>query len=87
LIDVDHSPEDNLHEANRGFYSEAGIRKAAQHLRPGGVLGVWSYAESSPLADVMRNTFGDVRIEPVTVWNPLIDVEQTDWLFFGQAAE
>ncbi|MGI9456083.1 MAG: spermidine synthase [Aeoliella sp.] len=84
LIDVDHSPDDCLGDASAGFYTSKGLTQARGHLAAGGVLGVWSSAESSPFADAMRSVFDEVRIEQVTVWNPLIDEEQTDWLFFGQ---
>ena len=84
-IDVDHSPEDVLGEQSSGFYSVPGLEATAKHLAPGGVLGVWSYAESSPLLEKMKQVFVDVRVEPVTVMNDLIHEEQTDWLFFGRA--
>ena len=48
------------------------------------LLGVWSYAESSPFADALRDVFREVRIEPVTVFNNLINEQQTDWLFFAR---
>jgi spermidine synthase len=52
LIDVDHAPDDRLDEASGRFYTEEGLRLASRHLAPRGVLGVWSYAESSPFAQV-----------------------------------
>ncbi len=92
LIDVDHAPDDQLSGANDAFYTRAGLERASRHLAPGGILGVWSYAESSPFAQALREAFADVRIEPVTFFNGLIDEETTDWLFFarspgGSAAE
>ena len=84
LIDVDHSPDENLGAANSDFYTADGLRRAKLHLAEGGLLGVWSYAESSPFADALRDVFCDVQIESVTVFNNLIDVEQTDWLFFAR---
>lgn len=83
LIDVDHSPEDRLGEGNSGFYTHQGLLAARQHLAPGGVLAVWSYAESSPFADALHMAFEDVRVEPVTHQNRLIDEQHTDWLFFA----
>lgn len=88
LIDVDHSPDDRLgvganEDASSTFYSEEGLASAKKHLRPGGVLGVWSYAESSPFADALRASFKTVRVEPVTHQNELIHEEHTDWLFFA----
>ena len=89
LIDVDHSPDERLAEeglAEKGvsFYSVAGLRAARGHLAEGGVLGVWSYAESSPFAEALREVFDEVRVEPVTYENRLIDERRTDWLFFAR---
>lgn len=83
VIDVDHSPSDQLGGADHGFYTPEGLQRAKAHLRPGGVLAVWSYAESSSFADALRSAFARVHVEPVTALNTLVDYEQTDWLFFG----
>ncbi len=85
LIDVDHSPEDRLGAGESfTFYSSQGLEAAKKHLRPGGVLGVWSYAESSPFADALRDTFNDVRVEQITHVNEMIGEEHSDWLFFAR---
>ncbi len=83
LIDVDHSPDERLSEGNVSFYSVPGLLAARQHLAPGGVLAIWSYAESSPFADALNEVFTHVRVEPVTYENRLIDQQRTDWLFFA----
>lgn len=84
LIDVDHSPDDRLGAGESfTFYSSEGLMAAKRHLRPGGVLGVWSYAESSPFADALKASFKTVRVEPITHQNELINEEHTDWLFFA----
>lgn len=83
-IDVDHSPEDVLGEQSQTFYSTDGLNIAKSHLAVGGVIGIWSYAESTPLLENMKQVFGDVSVEKVTVMNDLIHEEQTDWLFFGR---
>jgi len=83
LIDVDHSPDERLAEENVSFYSIAGLWAARRHLAKEGVLAVWSYAESSPFADALREVFEDVRVEPVTYENRLINEQRTDWLFFA----
>ena len=87
LIDVDHSPDERLAEENISFYSVAGLEAARQHLLPGGVLAVWSYAESSPFADAMNEVFADVSVVPVSYHNELIDETRTDWLFFGRRSD
>ncbi len=83
LIDVDHSPEERLGESGE-FYTRPGLERARRHLACRGVLGVWSYAESSPFVDALHAVFDDVRIESVTHTNQLIDEQRTDWLFFAQ---
>ena len=88
LIDVDHSPDERLDErldeGSISFYTKQGLQSARRHLTADGVLAVWSYAESSPFADALRAVFAQVRIEPVTYENRLIDQQQTDWLFFAR---
>lgn len=83
LIDVDHSPDDRLEAGERPFYTPAGLERAKAHLKPGGVLGVWSYAESSPFSAALRAAFPRVRAEAVTFRNKLIEETRTDWLFFA----
>lgn len=85
LIDVDHAPEEPLAEANAAFYEEAGLRAAKEHLNPGGLLGVWSYAESSPFATSLRSVFADTEIEPVVFDNVLTGEVETNWLFLAKA--
>ncbi len=84
LIDVDHSPDERLGDENASFYTTQGLLAARRHLAVDGILGVWSYAESSPFADALREAFEQVRVEPVTYDNRLIDEQRTDWLFFAR---
>ncbi len=84
LIDVDHSPEERLGDQSARFYTTQGLLAARRHLAADGVLAVWSYAESSPFAEALRDVFEEVRVEPVTYANRLIDQQQTDWLFFAR---
>jgi spermidine synthase len=84
LIDVDHSPQDHLAADNQSFYSRAGLTSAKAHLTAGGVLAVWSYAESSPFADALRAVFSHVEAVPVRYVNDLVDEEHTDWIFLAR---
>jgi spermidine synthase len=84
LVDVDHSPDERLGEDSLPFYTAEGLRAARLHLAPGGVLAVWSYAESSPFADALGEVFDEVRVVPVAYENRLIDECRTDWLFFAR---
>lgn len=84
LIDIDHSPEDHLGAGSDSFYTESGLGRAKRHLAPGGILAVWSYAESSPFVDALRSAFALVEVVPVKYWNDLVDEEHTDWLFLAR---
>ena len=84
LIDVDHSPDERLGEDSASFYTEQGLLAARRHLAANGVIGIWSWAESSPFADALRAVFQQVRVEPITYHNELIDEQRTDWLFFAR---
>ena len=83
LVDVDHSPEDTLAGASAAYYTRPGLERAREHLAPGGVLGVWSYAQHSPFAETLREVFDQVEVRPVTYFNRHVREEHTDWLFFA----
>ena len=54
LIDVDHSPDERLSTAHEAFYTTAGLRRVARHLRPGGLFALWSYDRSPLLQETMQ---------------------------------
>jgi spermidine synthase len=84
LIDVDHSPEDHLGMGNEAFYTRSGLVRAKNHLAPGGILAVWSYADSSPFVDALHAAFDLVEVVSVRYVNDLVDEEHTDWLFLAR---
>lgn len=83
VIDVDHSPTDQLGSDEHIFYTEAGLKCAKKHLTDGGILAIWSYAESSSFSQALELTFSQTHVEAVRTFNPMVQEEQTDWLFFG----
>ncbi len=42
LVDIDHTPGHVLHPSHAAFYTDAGLRRMATRLRPGGVFALWS---------------------------------------------
>jgi spermidine synthase len=85
LIDVDHSPDEPLGAEVASFYGEPGLARARRHLAPGGVLGVWSYAESPRFADALARVFSEVRVERVSFENRVLGEEETNVLFLARA--
>lgn len=57
LLDIDHSPNNVLDPGHAAFYSLEGLRRLADHLRPGGVFALWS---DDPPEDAFTATLGDV---------------------------
>jgi spermidine synthase len=88
LVDIDHAPRHLLAEggdlSGAGFYSLAGTRALAEHLRPGGVYGLWSNdpPDEAYLA-VLRAVFVDVAAEVVRFPNPLQGREATNTVYLG----
>ena len=83
FIDIDHAPDDHLGPGNESFYTESGLARAKEHLAPGGILAVWSYAENSPFVSALRAAFAVVELVPVSYLNDLVDEQHTDWLFLA----
>lgn len=84
LIDVDHSPDDRLGPSSAAFHAGAGLARARRHLAPGGVLGIWSYAESPRFAAELRSAFREVRVERIAFANALDGAREQNWLYFGR---
>ncbi|HIL80410.1 MAG TPA: spermidine synthase [Myxococcales bacterium] len=86
LIDVDHAPDEPLDSASAAFYTREGLAAVAEHLNPGGVLGVWSTDPSPAFEATLAAVFECVEVEVVHWWNDLIDVDKEDTLFAARKA-
>ena len=85
LIDIDHTPDWLLDKRSGSFYSEEGLAKLARHLKPGGVMGLWSdaLADEAFLAR-MAAVFSEAWSEPVTFHNPLQDKPFTQTVYLAR---
>lgn len=84
LLDVDHSPDERLGDANAAFYGATGLARAKRHLAEGGVLAVWSYTESPPFVESLGAVFARVEVEAVTFENRVTRERETNWLFVAR---
>jgi spermidine synthase len=82
LVDIDHSPRHLLHPGNGGFYTPAGLRRVAGHLRPGGVFGLWSDdPPDGEFTATLAEVFAEVRATVVTFDNPLRHAPSTNTVY------
>jgi spermidine synthase len=73
LLDVDHSPTHHLNAAHADFYSEAGLRRLRDVLKPGGSFALWS--NDDPEVDFLarlRRVFAEAQGHVVSFANPLL---------------
>jgi spermidine synthase len=66
-LDVDNGPEWTVTDDNRALYGDHGLSLLRSRLRPGGVLAVWSAAESAAFAARLVAAFGRVTTIRVPV--------------------
>ena len=82
LVDIDHSPEDFLDEQSAGFYTPEGLTCLKQHLKPGGVFGLWSNDRPDPgFTQKLQSVFGAADAHPVSFHNPFQDKEATQSVY------
>lgn len=87
LIDIDHTPDWLLDQRSGSFYSKDGLAKLARHLKPGGVMGLWSDArEDEAFTARMAEVFDTAWAEPVTFHNPLQDKPFTQTVYLARRA-
>jgi spermidine synthase len=73
-LDVDNGPEWTVTDDNRALYGDRGLALLRSRLRPGGVLAVWSAAESAAFAARLATVFDRVATIPVPVPRGVPDV-------------
>jgi spermidine synthase len=85
LIDVDHSPTEPLGPGSAPFYTPAGLAQVKGHLRPGGVLAVWSALDDAAFSAALERSFSRAEVQRVRYTNELVDdgQETEDVLFLA----
>ncbi len=74
LLDIDHSPDNLLHERNAAFYEPDGLRKFAEKLHPGGIFALWS--DDPPelvFMEALSEVFATSESHVVKFYNPLLE--------------
>jgi CTP:molybdopterin cytidylyltransferase MocA/spermidine synthase len=88
LVDIDHTPHHVLHPSHLSFYTEAGLRALATHLKPGGVFALWSDdPPDEPFGVVLAAVFPRTQAHVVTFPNPFTQGESTNTVYVAVASE
>lgn len=81
-LDVDNGPDFLVHPGNHALYGADSIARCAAALRPGGVLAVWSMADSAPLRHALAEHLDDV--DGIAVPVLLQGRDETYWILSGR---
>jgi spermidine synthase len=85
VLDVDHSPRHVLHPGHADFYEEAGLRRLAESLHPGGVFALWSNdPPDEDFTATLARCFTGVRAEVISFANPLQGRESTNTVYLAR---
>lgn len=85
LLDIDHSPDNLLHERHASFYSTEGLRRLAAQLLPGGVFALWS--DDPPEGDFLSSlaeVFETPATHIVTFPNPILDRDSESTVYVAR---
>lgn len=82
LLDVDNGPGYLVHEGNAALYEPPFLGLVRRVVRPGGVVAIWSAAESPALEANLEEVFGNV--EPHAYAVDLQGREETYWLYVAR---
>lgn len=85
LLDIDHSPDNLLHERHASFYSTDGLRSLAAQLLPGGVFALWS---DDPPESTFLSSLAEVFEAPathiVTFPNPFLERDSESTVYVAR---
>jgi spermidine synthase len=84
LVDIDHSPNNLLHSDHATLYQPDGLRRLAEHLRPGGVFALWSNdPPDETFSSALGSVFATSDAHIVTFHNPLQDRDASNTIYIG----
>jgi spermidine synthase len=84
LADIDHSPHSWLHSRHQEFYTGQGLAVLKQHLRSGGIFGLWSADQPhEEFRGTLASVFSLVEVKPVDFFNPHIGDNDSNWIILS----
>jgi len=87
LLDIDHSPNNLLHQQHGEFYQPDGLQNLAAHLHPGGIFALWSDdPPDNTFQKSLRIVFPIVKAHVVHFPNPLLGKDSQSTVYVAQLA-
>lgn len=88
LLDIDHTPLQLLNPTHADFYSEEGLRRLRNFLKPGGVFALWSNDDpEEEFLERLRKVFGNAEGHRVAFDNPLTGSQTANGVYLACALE
>ncbi len=87
MLDIDHSPACLLQPSHADFYTQNGLKRLADRLHPGGVFSVWSAdPPEEGFLNELRSVFEDVQVRECVFHNPLLNQDDTNYIYLARLA-
>ena len=85
FLDIDHTPDFHLNHSHAGFYTEAGLRQLATHMKDDGVFALWSNdAADDAFIDRLATVFNKACAEDVIFFNPLMETDCCQTVYIAE---
>lgn len=85
FLDIDHAPDFHLNQSHAGFYTEAGLRQLASHMKDDGVFALWSNdAADDAFVDRLATVFTKAHAEDVVFFNPLMETDCCQTVYIAE---
>jgi len=87
LLDIDHSPDNLLHERHAHFYTPAGLRELAAQLTPTGIFAMWSDdPPEASFTSALQEVFTSVTSHIVSFPNPILEKSSASTVYIAHNA-
>ncbi|CAN5603979.1 spermidine synthase [soil metagenome] len=82
LLDIDHSPEHFLDQANESLYTTKGLTTVHHQLKPGGTFALWSNdPENEAFTAHLRTVFATAAAHNIAFPNPYTNTESVNSVY------
>lgn len=84
LLDIDHTPTHLLNGTHADFYSEEGLHRLKNVLKPGGVFALWSNDKpEEEFLVLLKNVFGHAEGHVSTFENPMLQETSCNGIYLA----